>query len=705
MAFVILMIAFSAIIIRLAYVQLVNGEELQAKAESLRTRELSVAAKRGTIYDRNGKKLAISLSADSIYAAPTEVLASGEADATAEKLASILGMDKETILAKITKNSSFEWIKRKVDFAKSQEIEDADMPGIKIIEETQRFYPKGSLAAHILGFAGIDNQGLEGLEIAKDDVLSGTAGSIVTEYDAKGIEIPQAVKEYNPPTDGNSIVLTIDETIQYFAERELDNLMTSEYPPASASILIMNPKTGEILAMANRPTYDPNDYQNYDNSTRRNKAVVDTYEPGSTFKIITASTAYDSGVVSLSDHFYCKGYYSIGSKRIKCWRSYRPHGDQIFAQTMQNSCNPSLVQVGLRIEAKEEGLFYDYIRNFGYGKPTGVELAGEAAGIMIPEEKLSDLNIGTISIGQGISVTPLQMVSAVSAVVNGGNLLKPQIIKRIVDNDGNVIRDFQVKEVRRVISEDSSSVMRDILESVVAEGTGRQAYVEGYRVGGKTGTAQKAGKGGYLPGKYVASFIGVAPCDDPQITVLVMIDEPSGPLYQGGQVAAPVAKVVIEDTLRYLGVVSQLSNLEDNKIRGNTVAKKIAVPNVINLTAEEAEKVLAIAGLTSEIKDGSNIVTSQTPAGSTMVETGSRVILRTGNTTVGGTDQITMPDLTGKRVREVAELLGAMGLKLKSSGTGIATEQLPIPGTKVKRGDIVEVIFNPETESVETSGP
>ncbi len=697
---------FFLLLLRLAYLQFAMGSELQLKAEQLRMREVPIAAKRGTIYDRNLRKLAISISADSVYALPPEVNYSGKAEEIARTLAPLLEIPEEKLLEKITAPRSFEWIKRKVDFEKAQKIRQLDLPGIKVVEESQRFYPKDTLAAHVLGFAGIDNQGLEGIEITRDADLKGVPGNIVVEYDAKGRELPQAVHKYNPPVDGYSLVLTIDETIQYFAERELDKIMSGPSKPKGATIIIMQPKTGEILALANRPGYDSNNYGQFDPQTWRNSAVSNTYEPGSTFKIITTAAALEEGVVTPDDRFYDPGYYEVGGHRIKCWRSYNPHGSQTFREVMQNSCNPGFVEVGLNMENKEKGVFYKYIRAFGFGTKTGIDLPGEAVGIMINEKDLKTINIATISIGQGIAVTPIQLITAVSAVANGGTLMEPQIVREVIDSDNNVVKSFKPKAIRRVISEETAEIERDLLESVVSQGTGRNAYIPGYRVGGKTGTAQKAGPGGYQQGKYVASFIGMAPINDPEIVALVIIDEPQGYPYQGGQVAAPVFKAVVEDTLRYLGIVSQYT-YEEEKNQGIKVEPKlISVPEVVNLSPEEAVKVLKVEGLKAEVKGEGKVVTSQTPAGMAKVETGTKVILNLGEadqSLIPGT--VTVPDLTGKRIREVAELLSAMGLKLNPDGHGKVVRQEPIPGTKVQAGQEVKVFFTEEEETAETLGP
>lgn len=697
---------FFLLLLRLAYLQFALGSELQLKAEQLRMREVPIAAKRGTIYDRNHKKLAVSISTDSIYALPPEVKYSGKAEEIAKQLAPILEISEEKLIEKITANRSFEWLKRKVNFENAQKIRELDLPGIKIVEESQRFYPKDTLAAHVLGFAGIDNQGLEGIEITHDADLKGIPGNIVVEYDARGRELPQAIHKYNPPVDGYSMVLTIDETIQYFAERELDKVMASTSKPKSATIIIMQPKTGEILALANRPAYDSNNYGDFDAQIWRNAAVSNTYEPGSTFKIITTAAALEEGVVTPEDRFYDPGYYEVGGHRIKCWRSYNPHGSESFREVMQNSCNPGFVEVGLRLENKEKGIFYKYIKAFGIGVKTGIELPGEASGIMINEKDLKPINIGTISIGQGIAVTPVQLITAVSAVANGGVLMEPQIVREVLDSDNKVVKSFQPKPVRRVISEQTAEIERDLLESVVSQGTGRNGYIPGYRVGGKTGTAQKPGPGGYQPGKYVASFMGIAPINNPEIVALVIIDEPQGYPNQGGQIAAPVFKAVAEDTLRYLGVVSQYTYEEENSGDIETEAKLVSVPEVVNLSLEEATKVLTLEGLKIETVGQGKVVTSQTPAGMAKVEEGSKVILNLGagdQSLVPG--MVTVPDLTGKRIREVAELLSAMGLKLDPEGHGKVVRQEPIPGTKIQAGQEVKVFFSEEEATAETLGP
>jgi len=681
------------LLLRVGYIQFVRGDELQAKALDNRLREVPVEAKRGAILDRNYKELAISISADSVGAFPPQVRRSGKEEIIARQLAGVLDMEEEEVLKKITKNSSFVWIKRKIeDFEKGKKIKELDLEGIEVFEESQRFYPNDTLACHILGFAGIDNQGLEGLEVVFDEKLRGVPGRIVIEFDAAGRELPQAVHRYIPPRNGNTLVLTIDETIQYIVERELDRLMNSEINPKSATIIVMRPKTGEILALGCRPAYNPNNFNKFSSKTWRNIAVSNSYEPGSTFKIITAAAALEEGVIEEGEKFNCPGFIKVGPNRIRCW-SHTPHGTQTFAEGIKNSCNPVLVTAGLRLMEKEKGLFYRYIHGFGFGKETGISLPGEAKGMLIPEDQLKEINIATISIGQGIAVTPIQLITAVSAVANGGYLMKPQLVKEIRDSEGNLVDEFSPVRVRQVLSEETSKKLCMMLEQVVNDGTGRRAYIEGYRVAGKTGTAQKVGAGGYAEGKYVASFVGFAPANDPEIAALVVVDEPQGYPYYGGTVAAPIFKRVVEDVLRYLGVPKQETDEEPPEIPGEPKPqpkKDVKVPYVSGRSVSEAKQELNEVGLEATVKGEGDQVLSQLPKAGAIVKEGTKVILYVGQEDAG---EVFVPDVTGKRIYEAAEILESFGLELDPNGSGRAYMQKPAPGTKIRKGGKVEVWF------------
>ncbi len=694
--FGILLVAFLFVIGGLGYRTLVQGSELEQMATEARTKTVEVEASRGDILDRNGNKLAVSISADSVAASPSEIIGSGEEDEIADFLAETLELDRQEVYEKITSDNSFIWVQRKADYTAAEAIREADLTGISVVEETQRYYPKNTLAANILGFSGVDNQGLEGIEYSYNDILSGVNGSISTEYDAKQNTIPQSLQEYTAPTDGQNIYLTIDENIQYFAERELDAMMESEISPKACAILAMDPKTGEILAMASRPTYDPNNYQDSETADRRNMLVTDTYEPGSTFKIVTASAALDSGSVTTETRFYDPGYVTIGSRTLKCWRSYNPHGSQSFAEIIQNSCNPCFVNLMQAMESKKEGTFYDYIRAFGFGEITDIGLEGEAKGIVIDEENATIQDLASMSIGQSIAVTPLQLVTAVSAVANGGQMLQPQIIREITDADGNTVQEYEVKEKEQVISEETANTICECLESVVALGTGKNAYIEGFRVGGKSGTAQKAGEnGGYMEGKYVASFIAVAPVDDPEIVMLAIVDEPQGDLYQGGQVAAPMLRNVLDDTLRYLGVTPQVTEITKEEIDA-AEENTVSVPALRNMAVDEARKVLELLGLQGVFAESDGYVSEQSPAAYSRVAAGSEVVCDATSRQSDST--LSVPDLTGLNVREAAEILKAMDLKLKSEGSGYAVSINPSPGTEVQRGEVISIVFQQQTE-------
>ncbi len=678
--------------LRVAWIQLVRGEELQKEALDNRLQSVEIEAKRGVIYDRNGKELAISVDAPSIGVWPPIVKRSGKEKEIAEQLSEVLEMDKNDVLERLSRQTMFSWIKRKVPFEKGDKIKQLDLPGVHVIQETQRFYPKGRLACHLLGFAGIDNQGLTGLELQYGDVLSGKPGKIVIEKDAAGREIPQATHEFIPPKDGNSIVLTIDESIQYFVERELDNLINSPTDPKECLAIVMDVKSGEILAMASRPNFDPNHFGDFSSKVYRNIAVNNSFEPGSTFKIVTASAALEEGVVSVDEHFYDPGYIKFDGGRIRCWRSGRPHGRQTFAEGVMNSCNPVFVEVGLRLEKKGEGTFYKYIRSFGFGKPTGIDFPGEANGILINEENLKPINIATISIGQGISVTPLQLINMAATVANSGVMVRPHLLKEIRDPEGKVIEKITPQNTKQVISQETAQKVSRLLEKVVEEGTGKNAYIAGYRVGGKTGTAQKVGKGGYQSGSYIASFLGFAPVDDPEVAILVVVDEPKG-VYYGGQVAAPVFRNIMEDTLRYLGVPRELPEGEEEG-KGERPEEKVVVPNVYGFDREKAERVLKNEGLKPSFVGSGPKIISQSPKGSAEVRKETEVILYTGSISAEGKiEKVTVPDLTGKRIWEASAILEALDLSLKAEGTGEAREQRPTPGEVVSPGTEITVIF------------
>jgi stage V sporulation protein D (sporulation-specific penicillin-binding protein) len=663
---------------RLAFLQFFRSPWLTESAVDQRVREIPVEARRGIIYDRNGRELAVSVSSSSVYAIPAEIR---NADETAAKLAAILNLNSNNLSAKLKKRQAFTWIKRKIDGDMAKEIQTLNLPGIGLTQESRRYYPQDNLASHVLGFTGIDSQGLDGVEITFDSYLKGRSGSIVVEYDGRGREIPWASHRYVAPVEGNNIYLTIDLVIQQIAEREAERIM-KEHQAKATTIIVMHPKTGEILALANKPDYNPNKFAEYSPKLWRNIAVSNAYEPGSTFKIITTAAALGDRVVRLQDRFFDPGSVEVQGRHIHCWK-HGGHGSQSFLEVVQHSCNVGFVNVGLRLGADA---FYRYIDEFGFGKHTGIDLPGEAKGIMYDKTKVKPINLATMSIGQSIAVTPIQLVSAVSAVANDGALLRPQIVREVRDKNGEVIRAFQPDTIKQVVNPEVAREIKGILEKVVEEGTGRNAFLEGFHVAGKTGTAQKVGGGGYEAGKYVASFAGFAPADDPQIAALVIIDEPVG-IYYGGQIAAPVFGFLAKDILPYLKVAPQPPSSD----KPTEKDAHILVPNLINALLPDGIKELQKAGLQARVEEDGDRIAAQIPKPGSRIPKGGTVLLYT-KTPRFIFDEITVPDLSGQTGKEASELLAELGLVIRPEGAGTKViKQDPPPGSRVQSGSSVVV--------------
>lgn len=665
---------------RLMYLQFYRSGWLAENAIDQRIRDIPVEAKRGIIYDRNGREMAVSMSTESVYAIPAEIR---NADETAAKVAAILSLDADKLATKLKKRQAFTWIKRKIDDDAAREIKKLNLPGIGLTQEGRRYYPHDNLASHVLGFTGIDSQGLDGVEMTFDNYLRGRPGSIVVEYDARGREIPYASHKYSPPTDGNNVYLTIDLVIQQIVERELDKVM-QETQAKAATIIVMQPQTGEILALANRPDYNPNKFSEYPSKLWRNVAVSNAYEPGSTFKILTTTAVLGDQVVKLDERFFDPGGIEVQGRTIHCWK-HGGHGSQSFREVVENSCNTGFVTVGLRL-GKDP--FYKYLDNFGLGKLTGIDLPGEAKGIMIDQNKATPINIATMSMGQSIAVTPIQLVSAVSAVANDGLRTRPQIVKEVRNKNDEVIRGFQPDVQNQVVDPAIAQQVKGVLESVVANGTGRNAYIDGYRIAGKTGTAQKVGAGGYVPGKYVASFSGFAPADNPQVAMLVVIDEPVG-LYYGGQIAAPVFGAVMKDILQYLKVAPNGTN----NTKESAPVEHALVPNIINMLVPDAIKELQKVNLNARIEETGERIADQIPKPGSRVPQGSNVLLYT-LTPRYLAGEITVPDCRGSSLREASEVLAEVGLTIKPIGEGTnAIKQDPLPGSKVLPGTTITIFF------------
>ncbi|MTI66573.1 MAG: stage V sporulation protein D [Firmicutes bacterium] len=712
-------IAMFALIGRIGYFQIVRGDELKRRALEQWTRDIPIEPKRGIIYDRNGKKLAISVSTDTVWCNPAEINKKKAKD-IAKDLSDILEIDQDILYKKITKRQSSTLIKRWIEKQQADKIRNLNIRGIEVVSDNKRYYPLGNFASHILGFTNVDNEGQYGVEKTYNKYLTGIPGRWIKTVDGRQKELPYNNEKIYEPEDGLGVVLTLDETIQHFAEKSaLEALVKNK--AKNVSIIVMQPKTGDILALANKPDYDPNDKTKllFDPKTPwmplneqemnywedvpwsqkeklvydswRNFPVNDFYEPGSTFKIITAAAGLEENVVSPDSQFYCDGYVQqVKGANIKCWRYYNPHGSQSFVEGAQNSCNEVFVEVGLRLGQEK---MYKYVKGFGFGEKTRIDLTGEASGIVNSPDNMREVNLATVSFGQGISVTPLQLITGVSAVANGGNLMEPRIVKQLVDNKGNIKKTFEPKKKRRVISEETSDTMLNILESVVSEGTGKKAYVRGYKVGGKTGTAQKVIDGRYASGKYIASFMAVAPTDDPEIAVLVVIDEPSNGIYYGGQIAAPVAGQVIKDSLNYLNIKPDIKENKDS----DEATGYVVIPDVRNKTITEAGKILSQLGLeySTETLDvqKNTIIIDQVPFPGTKVKRGSMIDLFV-NTKYERDNTVIVPNLTGKNYKEVTNMLDNLSLRYKLEGEGIVTNQKPNAGTKVDYNSLIEVKFD-----------
>ena len=556
------MCSLTALSVRVGYIMLTKDEEYQNKAYEQQTRDRLITPKRGSILDRNGVGMAVTESVSSVSVIHAQIK---DKEATATALSEILELDYDDVLEDIEERVALKRIKTKVDNETAAEIRALELPGVMIDEDIERTYPYCTLAANVIGFVGKDNQGIIGLESKYEDYLKGKAGKILTQTDSKGLRVSDA-EERVEPISGDNLVTSIDVVIQQYAEQEIKAAVEAK-GAKSGLIIVINPQNGEIYAMANYPTFDLNEpftindpelakawdaftseeKNDYLNRMWRNKAINDTYEPGSTFKIVTASAGLEEGVITPDSPFTCTGSMTVGGRQIKCWRYPRTHGAQTFAQGVRNSCNPVFMQVAERIGADK---FHEYMIKFGFNEKTGIDLNGEAVGILHKKDDIGPVELATMSFGQTFQITPIQLLRAAAAVANGGRLITPHFAVKTIDDDGFTQKVFEWPDGGRAISEETSEKMRAILESVVAEGTGNKAQVDGYRIGGKTATSQKLPRGS---GKYIASFMSFAPADKPTVMALVLIDEPQG-VYYGGTVAGPVMKDLLSNILPYLNI-------------------------------------------------------------------------------------------------------------------------------------------------------
>lgn len=603
----------SLIIIRIFYVQVFEYDKLYSLSKDLWSRDLPVEANRGLILDRNGVVLADNLTTTSLVLVPNQIK---DKKTTTTKLAEILNVSYDDMYKHVNKKTSIERVHpegRRLSYEIADKISDLKLPGVYLVKEAKRYYPYGNMLSHTLGYVGIDNQGLSGLELQYDKYLTGESGAIKYFSDAKGNKLNLS-DVYLEPQDGMNIQLTIDINIQKSLERELDNVVDM-FNPDMALAIVMNPNTGEIYGMSSRPDYDPNNYQNYSQQVlSRNLPIWATYEPGSTQKIITTAAAVEEKVVNLDkDTFYDGGSVQVDTARIKCWKA-GGHGHQTFMEVLQNSCNPGFVKMG-QLLGKET--LFSYLDKFGFGAKTGVDLNGEGSGIIFSLSNVGNIELATTAFGQGISVTPIQQVTAVSAVVNGGKLYKPYVLKNISEKEtGNVIKENNKKLVRQTISKETSDIMKRALENVVARGGGKAAYIDGYRIGGKTGTAQKVENGQYLVNNYIMSFMAVVPANDPEAVLYLAIDNPKHTAMLSSYTTTPIARRILLDIIDALNIPKQ-DNQIDKEMEWSD--KPIyEVPNVVGMTKKEAKK--ALANFTIEYAGTGDKVVSQSPEAKTRVE-------------------------------------------------------------------------------------
>lgn len=711
-----ILIGFGVLTGFLAYYQIVNHEFYETKALQQQTLDTEITAKCGTIYDRNFVELAVSAQVETVIVSPNEIKDDEERRTVAHGLSEILGLEYEETYEKVSKNSMYVRIKRQVSATDADKIREfiakEKVKGIHFEEDSKRFYPYSTLASKIIGFRGVD-QGLFGIENIYDDYLSGTNGKIITAKNAAGNELPIQYETYVEALNGQDIVLTLDQVVQQYLEKHLE-VAKQENNATFAAGMVMDVNTGEVLGMAIEPDFDLNNPytvldkdmleelaelkgEEYDKKEQemlsflwRNSIVSDTYMPGSTFKIITAAMALEEGLVTPeTTGFSCSGSTTVADRRIGCWK-HAGHGYQNFQEAIQNSCNPAFIKLGESIGSEN---FIKYFEAFGLKEKTGIDLLGEASGLFHDPKRFNEVELATAAFGQNFKVTPIAMLNAVCAVANGGNLMKPHVVKQITqtDDDGNikVVKNISPTVVRQVISEETSDTLCKMLEGVVSEGSGKNAYVKGYRVAGKTGTSEKTderNEAGEVD-KYIASFIGFAPADDPEIAILIMIDEPKAGEYFGGLIAAPIAGDVLSDILPYLNIQTEYTKEELATI-------DMPVPNLIGKDSAEAVGQLTKEGFEYKLVGGEGKVETQSPSAGEQIPQDGVVVLYTNGKTPS--DSCLVPDLTGMTLGTAKNELASAGLNIRVVGNSktsgmVVYHQEPAQGTKVPAGRVVTV--------------
>lgn len=717
---------FFALVIRIAYIEFVKGEEYTASMTAQLSTSRTISTKRGKIYDTTGKALALSAKVDTVTINPTLICVKNSDAAVAEAktkelkekvakaFSDIFELDYEETLAKVNSTKSLETIarkqeKEKIDALKAWMEEEEFSTGINIDEDEKRYYPYGSLASSLLGFCGSDNQGLYGLEQKWDSILTGTPGRIITQTDSKQEFIPDKNEKYIEAENGCNLTLTIDANIQSICEKYLKQAVIDNDCEDGGTVIIMNPQTGDILAMVSYPDYNLNEpfvasdnlksqYTNWDGlteaeqtnaiqSTWKNRTISESYQPGSTFKIITAAIALEEGIAVTDEVAYnCIGYDMESGIRIGCWKA-ASHGYQTLRQALMNSCNPAFMQIGRKIGGET---FYKYYDAFGLLAKTGIDTAGEEKGLFHNLSNLGPVELATMSFGQGITVTPLQLVTAVSAVANDGVLMQPRLVRQIENADTGIVTTIEPEEVRSVVSKETSEKMLDMLTSVVNDGTGTYGQVQGYSIAGKTGTSEPQGN----DDAYVASFIGIAPSENPELVILVTLYNPKGKSHMGGQIAGPVFAQIASEVLPYLEIPT-----DSEAAQVTSVTETTSLPDVRNKTVSEAKQILEDAGFICSTSGSSDqIVTSQVPTQGTPLEKSAIIKLYTAESTA--TVSQSVPDLKGMTLAQAKNALKSKNLNISYTGTGKVISQDIPNGTSVEEGTVIHVNLQEATSEL-----
>jgi stage V sporulation protein D (sporulation-specific penicillin-binding protein) len=676
--------ALGLLAVRLGWLQVVRGSALYSRALDVRTRVVPVPARRGLILDAQGHVLAISVGTESVYATPAQVQ---DPIATAAALSRVLAMPSEVLAKRLRRHLMFVWLRRRVSDAQAAAVRRLRLPGVHLVQESRRLYPRGMFAAQVLGFVGIDNQGLAGVELSYNRELRGRPGAIVIEADATNRDLPFGRQRFVPPVEGDTLQLTLSGPLQDIVQRDLDAAVARAHALAGYA-LMMNPRNGAILAMASWPTFDPNHYADAAPRLWTNPILTYAFSPGSVFKPITAAAALQSGVVTPESPFFDSGSLRVPGATIHN-HNRQGLGQTTFRQGFIRSANTIFARVGILLGVPR---FYQYLGAFGFTGRTGIDLPGEARrpNILTPEARATPLDIAEEAFGQTLAVTPISMLTAIAAIANGGELVRPHVGAALLAPDGRLLRRIDPPPLRRVLSPGVAYQVQDLMAGVVAEGTGRQAQIPCYAIAGKTGTTQKYVGGRVAQGVYIASFLGYAPAHGARVALYVMIDEPQG-VYYGGQVAAPVFRSIMLDALRVLGVPADCAPGGPTLPGLGAPDQQVAMPALLGLPAAEAERLAAAAGLFLRVEGGAGRIVRQVPPAGTRVQRWSTVLGYTRPATDVPGETVAVPDLRGQTLAGASDALAALGLQLEARGTGVVVEQSPPPGVALHVGDVVAV--------------